>query len=165
MGSVLKQAQGADLGRGAEVGAAAGVEVEIFDLDQPNRALETGRKASRSNSEAFKVGDLGGSPGDGSCGTNLERTGLLELLEVIGAQLWQIELDIAGLRTEVECGGRPPEVPQGNRRQKVLGRVLLHVVPPPLPIEDEARGPARNSLFDKMTDRVADLLNIHHADT
>jgi hypothetical protein len=122
------------------VRSAAGVQVDSLDLDEPHVAfVPLGKTAAPDRKGSHLVG-ADPALGDRTGRTDLRRHFVLEPEKVPRPDRGDGELDVARLRSEVEGRRLPAEPVGGDRRQEVLGRVLLHVVETPVPVELELEG-------------------------
>jgi hypothetical protein len=119
------------------VSAAASIEIEAIDLDQPDRPLETIRQAPRPHSETLEIGDLGGAVADGSRGGNCSSNRSFKTIELGTIEARYGKLDVTHVGPEVKGGCAPAEIPQRDRGQNVLSGVLLHVIEASGPVELE----------------------------
>ena len=126
-------------------GIVGGLLEEGSPLEQDvNTAVRYGKESLESISTIVARAERGDSA-----------IGVLESDEIFAVEGWHIELDIAPPGTQVERGRWPAEVPQCNRRQHVLPGMLLHVVPPPRPVELELSRSFDDWLRYEMKDLVA----------
>ncbi len=146
------------------MGAAAGVEVETLDVDQPNGSLETLGQETRPYAELFEIADFGGSVGHFSGCIDFSGNSFFQSVEIVSIEARNVELDIAPVDAEMK-GSRPPaEVAQGHGGQHVLAGVLLHVVPATRPVQLQNYRSPRHRLREEVTDLLSVLLYVENDD-
>jgi len=116
------------LGGVCHVGSAAGVEVYAQDFDQSYWSGEALGQAAAANGEGCHLFRGDDSGGNRTSLSNCLVDPLFKLLDRFWRQVVGIQFDIAQGWGDVECGGLPAEVCQGQGCDEVLGGVLLHVV-------------------------------------
>ena len=122
----LAQQDACDLAGLADVCAAAGGEIEVADVDQPQLVSLSRRKFAQAELPCFFASDM--ADVDGAILEDDLVGEALGLLDLFFGQRGSVEVDLAIVVGHVERHGRHVVQPHERGRQHVLSRMLLHVV-------------------------------------